>query len=259
MYERETGLALRQAVRAGYRGLTVGRARGFVQANLVVIPADVAKDFARFCEENPIACPLLAVGKKGDPRLPALGADLDIRTDLPGYLLHDDGVARPVEDLTAAWRKDLVAMAIGCWFGAEAALADAGIRLRHVELGIQGPLFRTWIPAVPAGPFGGNIVVSMRPFAAEDVRRVASITGRLPRSHGAPIHRGHPAHLGILDVSQPDWGEVLLPEEGEECLFWACGLTALTALQHAKLPFFATHAPGRMLVTDLPEETQRWR
>lgn len=249
----ESGLAFRQLVRGGYRGLSVGRARGHVQANLVVLPADAAKEFVRFCEENPAACPLLAVSRKGDPRLPELGLDLDVRTDLPGYMLYRDGVATPVEHLMAAWRKDMVAVAIGCWFGAEAALSRAGIRMRHVELGIQGPLFRTWIPAVPAGRFGGNLVVSMRPFAQEDVRRVSFITGRLPRSHGAPMHRGHAAHLGILDIEKPDWGEVLLPEPGEECLFWACGLTALTALEASGLPYYATHAPGCMLVTDLLE------
>jgi len=82
---------------------------------------------------------------------------------------------------------------------------------------------------------------------------VIAITSRLTRSHGAPVHGGDPAELGIKDLDHPDWGEPLRPEPGEVALFWACGLTALAALQAARLPFFITHAPGAMLVTDLRE------
>jgi uncharacterized protein YcsI (UPF0317 family) len=251
---RETGLDVRMAARAGYGGLTVGRAPGRVQANLVLLPKPWAEDFAGFCRANPIACPVLAIGRAGSPELPSLGADIDLRTDLPAYLVHEGGTARRVADLADDWRGDLVAFAIGCWFGAEAALRAANVRLRHVELGIQGPLFRTNRPAVPAGRFRGPLAVSMRPFAREDVARVIAITARLPLSHGAPVHRGDPAILGITDLDHPDWGEPLHPEAGEEPLFWACGLTALSALQAAGLPFFITHAPGAMLVTDLFEE-----
>lgn len=255
----ETGRDIRLAARAGaLRGRTVGRARGFVQANLVALPAEAAAGFVAFCEANPLACPLLGVSAPGDPRLPALGADLDVRTDLPGYLLHRDGVATPVRTLIDHWGADWVAVAIGCWFGAEAALAAHGVRMRHVELGLQGPLFRTARPAVRAGGFAGPVVVSMRPFASADADRVAAITAGLPRSHGAPIHRGDPAPLGIRNPGAPDWGEVLLPEPGETALFWACGLTALAALEAAGLPLFATHAPGCMLVTDLKEEIPPW-
>jgi uncharacterized protein YcsI (UPF0317 family) len=255
----EAPRTLRLAARQGaFTGRTVGRARGFVQANLVVLPAAEAEAFVAFCAANPIACPLLAVGAPGDPRLPGLGEDIDVRADLPAYLLHRDGVPTQVADLHATWRADSVAIAIGCWFGAEAALAAAGVRLRHVELGLQGPLFRSNRAAVPAGRFAGPLVVSMRPFALADVPRVIDITARLPRSHGAPIHAGDPAVLGIHDPASPDWGEALLPEPGEQTLFWACGLTALAALEAAGLPGFATHAPGCMLVTDLPEELPAW-
>jgi len=254
----EGGRDLRRAARAGFAGRTVGRARGFVQANLVVLPAARAEGFAAFCAANPVACPLLAVGAPGDPRLPALGGDLDVRTDLPGYLLHRDGEVTPAADLRATWQADSVAIAIGCWFGAEAALAAAGIRLRHVELGLQGPLFRSNRMAAPAGGFAGPVVVSARPFAAADAPRVAAITAKLPRSHGAPLHQGDPAALGITDLARPDWGEPIPPEAGEVLVYWGCGLTALAALEAAGLPHFATHAPGCMLVTDLPEELPAW-
>ena len=249
----ETGLDVRRAARAGYSGLTVGRARGYVQANLVVLPKAHASEFEAFCVANERACPLLAVGEAGEAKLSALGADLDVRTDLPAYLVHEAGATRRVSEISAEWRDDLVAFAIGCWFGAEAALAAEGIRMRHVELGIQGPLFRTNRPAVAAGRLEGPLVVSMRPFAKSDAARVIAITSRLTRSHGAPVHEGDPAELGIEDLDHPDWGEPLRPEPGEVALFWACGLTALAALQAARLPFFITHAPGAMLVTDLRE------
>ncbi len=249
----ETGAMLRAAARAGWDGLTVGRARSFVQANIFLVPEAAADDFAAFVRANAQACPLLAIGRAGDPALPSLGPNIDVRTDLPAYLLHQPGEPpQRVAHLRTHWRTDLVPFAIGCWFGAEAALAAAGIRLRHVELGLQGPLFRTNRDTVPAGRFAAPLVVSMRPFAAADVAAVTAITAALPRCHGAPVHRGDPAALGIMAPGHPEWGEALLPEPGEEALFWACGLTALLALEQAGLPF-ASHAPGAMLVTDLKE------
>jgi uncharacterized protein YcsI (UPF0317 family) len=249
----ESGRDIRYSARAGFTGLTVGRARGYVQANLAVIPAKFAADFEAYCHANPQACPLLGMSEAGSPAMPDLGQDIDLRTDLPGYLVHQEGSVRPTADITDVWQNDLVAFAIGCWFGAEAALAAAGIRLRHVELGIQGPLFRTNRATIASGPFHGPLVVSMRPFANADATAVKAITGRLPRSHGAPIHEGDPDALGVATPDAPDWGEPLLPLPGETALFWACGLTALAALQSAGLPFFITHAPGKMLVTDLRE------
>lgn len=251
----ETGHDVRAAARRGFRGLTVGRAPGHVQANLVLLPECFAAEFGAFCRANPTACPLLGVSEPGSTALPDLCRALDLRTDLPGYLVHDAGTTRHVDEIASCWREDLVAFAIGCWFGAEAALKAAGIRLRHVELGIQGPLFRTDRPTVPAGRFGGPLVVSMRPFATQDVAEVAAITARLPHSHGAPLHQGAPADLGISDPDHPDWGEPLRPLPDETALFWACGLTALAALQAAELPFFITHAPGAMLVTDVKEDS----
>jgi len=249
----ETGQDVRHDARAGFAGLTVGRASGFVQANLVLLPQAHAAYFAAYCLANAAACPLLAMGEPGAIGLAELGQDIDLRTDLPAYLVHEGRKALHTNTIGHVWRDDLVAFAIGCWFGAEAALAAAGIRMRHVELGLQGPLFRTDQATVAAGPFHGPLVVLMRPFAREDAGRVAAITGRLPRSHDAPIHQGDPVLLGIADQDHPDWGEPLRPLGHETALFWPCGLTALAALQAACLPFFITHAPGAMLVTDIKE------
>ena len=247
----------RRAIRAGrHTGITSGLAPGYAQANLAVVPAALANDFVRFCELNPFACPLLGVGAPGDPRVPALGADLDVRSDLPAYRIYENSsLTRTVSDISPWWQADSVAVAIGCWFGVEEALRAAGIRLRHLELGIQGPLFRSSLPAHSAGPFGGTQVVSMRPFARGDVNAVAALTARYPKSHGAPLHQGDPAHLGIRDLDAPDFGEPIALEEGEIPLYWGCGLTALTALEGAGLPLFITHAPGAMLITDLRNES----
>jgi uncharacterized protein YcsI (UPF0317 family) len=245
----------RAAIRAGnYGGLTTGLAAGFVQANIAILPARYARDFVGFCRANASACPVLTVGDPGSAALPALGVDIDIRRDLPGYRVYVDGALWEAADIADAWQDDLVTVAIGCWFSMEDALLRAGVRLRHLELGIQGPLFRTSVPAQAYGAFRGPLVVSMRPFQNGQVETVRQVTARFPRVHGAPLHQGDPAALGIVGVDSPDFGEPLAPLAGETPLFWGCGLTALAALEDCRVPFFITHAPGKMLITDLRNE-----
>jgi uncharacterized protein YcsI (UPF0317 family) len=245
--------ALRHAVRAGrFEGLTTGHAPGYVQTNLAIVPAEVAQEFVAYCEANARACPVLAVGAPGDPHIANLGADIDVRTDLPAYWVFRDGVrTETVSDIEALWQPDHVAVAIGCRFSMEAALSRAGVRLRHVELGIQGPLFRTNLPTARAGRFDGPLVVSMRPFAAHEVASVRAVTGRFSRVHGAPIHDGDPTALGIADLARPDFGEPIPLSDDDTPLYWGCGLTALIALERARISLFITHAAGAMLVTDL--------
>lgn len=249
----ETGSDVRAAARSGYAGFTVGLAPGFVQANVYIVPQSLARDFLAFCHANPVACPILGRGEEGSYAMPALGRDIDIRTDVPSFLIHEQGVERSAADIVDLWRDDFVVFAVGCWLGAEGALAKAGIRMRHRELGLQGGLYRTHLLAHSAGPFHGPLIVSMRPFHKDDVEGVISITADMPLSHGAPLHLGDPAALGIADLDHADWGDVVLPDEDETAVFWPCGLTALQALKNAKIPFFISHAPGAMLVTDLKE------
>jgi uncharacterized protein YcsI (UPF0317 family) len=196
---------LRAAARSGgFSGLTAGLAPGFVQVNLAILPAHHAKDFIGYCGANPAACPVLAVGEPGDPSLPALGSDIDVRTDCSSYWIHIDGRhSATAPDIKRVWRDDLMSVAIGCWFSMEDALRRAHVRLRHLEMGIQGPLMRTKRPTNPLGPFGGPLVVSMRPFAREHVETVKAVTARFPRVHGAPIHEGDPAALGISHFNDP--------------------------------------------------------
>jgi len=245
--------ALRRLIRGGgFDGHTSALAARHVQGNVVILPDAQAGDFLRYCQRNPKPCPLLAVGEPGDPRLPSLGADLDIRSDVPRYRVwrHGECVAEP-HDIAALWRDDFVAFVIGCSFSFEQALLDAGIRLRHIDEGRNVAMYRTTIDTVPAGPFGGPLVVTMRPLPAAQAIRAVQITSRFPSVHGAPVHLGDPSQIGIADLSRPDYGDAVAVHPGEVPVFWACGVTPQAAIGRARLPLAITHAPGAMLVTDL--------
>lgn len=247
------GAQARQAARTGrHERHTSGLAMGNVQGNVVILPAALADDFMRYCERNPKPCPLLAVSEPGDPRLPTLGEGIDIRTDLPRYRVWRDGaIAEEPLDVHHLWRDDFVTFVIGCSFSFEEALIAEGIALRHIEQQRNVSMYRTSIATVPAGPFSGPMVVSMRPMPAADARRAVDITSRLPAVHGAPVHIGDPSLIGIADLSQPDYGDAVDVRAGELPVFWACGVTPQAALVQARLPLAITHAPGAMLVTDL--------
>ena len=191
---KTTPSELRTAARAGaFSGLTIGQAPGFVQVNLVVLPARDANDFVAFCRANEAACPVLAVSEPGDPHWPALGDNLDLRSDCPAYWIHRNGRhAETVADIRDYWRNDLVGVALGCWLSMEDALLRAGVRLRHLELGIQGPLMRTNRPTVSVGMFSGPLVVSMRPFAAGEVATVKAVDGTFPALARSANPRGRP-------------------------------------------------------------------
>lgn len=248
-----TPAQVRAAARSGgFRGHTSGLAERHVQGNLVVLPAAEAGDFLRFCQRNPKPCPLLAVGEPGQPGLPALGADIDIRRDLPRYRVwrHGELVDEP-GDIGALWQDDFVAFVLGCSFSFEQALRDEGMHLRHIDEGRNVAMFRTSLATAPAGAFAGPLVVSMRPLKAADAIRAVQVTSRYPAVHGAPVHIGDPALIGIADLSRPDYGDAVAVHADELPVFWACGVTPQAALVQARLPLAITHAPGSMLVTDL--------
>jgi len=249
--------AIRLAARAQrITGQTAGLAPGFVQGNLVVLPNDLADEFLRFCQQNPRPCPLIAVSEPGDPRIPALGEDLDLRTDLPCYRVWRNGVfVTSTPSIVDVWRDDLVAFVIGCSFSFEEALAVEGIPLKHVRAGTTVPMYRTNVMCEPAGRFAGPLVVSMRPMTAADAIRAIQITSRFPAVHGAPVHLGDPSLIGIRDLSRPDYGDPVDVSADEMPVFWACGVTPQAAIVSARIPFAITHAPGCMLVTDIPNAT----
>lgn len=250
---------LRAAIRGGrLRRPTAGLAPGYVQANLVVVPQPLAADFHLFCRRNPAPCPLLEVLNPGtyEPRETALGADL--RTDVPRYRVYRDGrLAAEVEDVRAEWRDDLVAFLIGCSFSFEPALLEAGIPVPHWGSERSVAMFRTSIDTEPAGPFRGPLVVSLRWIPEALVQLAVEITARFPYAHGAPVHVGDPAAIGIRHVDRPDYGDPWPQPPGTVPVFWACGVTPQAVAVASGIPFMITHAPGHMFITDLRDADLR--
>jgi uncharacterized protein YcsI (UPF0317 family) len=249
---QDGGLAARRAIRAGsHRGPTAGLAPGNVQGNLAILPQALAADFMRFCQINPKPCPLIGTSAPGDPRVPELGEDLDIRTDLPRYRVWKNGelIAEP-QDIREFWRDDLVSFVIGCSFSFEEALTAEGIELRHITRGCNVPMYRTSIATNEAGPFRGPMVVSMRPLTPRDAIRAVQITTRFPSVHGAPVHIGKPEMIGIKDIAKPDYGDGVPVRDDELPVFWACGVTPQVAIEAARPSLCITHKPGSMLITD---------
>jgi len=245
-------LRARLACRNGMVASTAGIAPGFVQGNLAILPEQYASAFHRFCQLNPKPCPIIGMSEVGSPRIPALGADLDIRTDVPRYRVWRDGeVVDEPTDITKHWRDDLVTFVLGCSFSFEEALLDEGMPIRHIEHNVRVPMYRTNIACSASGPFAGPMVVSMRPFKAADAIRAVQITSRYPAVHGAPVHLGHPHLIGIKDINKPDYGDPVPVADDEIPVFWACGVTPQSVINAARLPFAITHSPGLMLVTDL--------
>jgi len=243
--------------RARYRdGLvapTTGHAPGFTQANLVILPRDWAYDMLLFGQRNPQPVPLLDVTDAGSFRT-TLAPEADLRTDLPQYRVWRDGelVDEPSE-ITGLWRDDLVSFLIGCSFSFETALIAAGLEVRHIATGRNVPMYRTSVDCRPAGRLHGSLVVSMRPFPPSAVAAAVTISGRFPAVHGAPVHVGDPASLGIADLAEPDFGDPVEVRPGEIPVFWACGVTPQAAVMASGVPYAITHAPGHMLITDVPD------
>ncbi|XAH23311.1 putative hydro-lyase [Xylophilus sp. GW821-FHT01B05] len=243
----------RNRVRTGqFTSQTAGQCPGYTQGNLAILPRDYAEEFLRFCRLNPKPCPVIGVTEVGDPSVPELGEGIDLRTDVPGYCVFRDGeLVEEVADLRALWRDDLVGFVIGCSLSFEEALMEGGLPVRHIEQGSTVPMYNTSNANRPAGRFGGNGVVSMRPMTAAQAIRAVQITSRFPGVHGAPVHLGDPAQIGIADIDSPDYGERAEIRPGEIPVFWACGVTPQQAIRSARPPFAITHKPGHMLVTDV--------
>ncbi len=233
---------------------TSGIAMGFVQANLVAVPRELAFDFLLFCQRNPKPCPLLDVTEPGDaePRTVAPGADL--RTDVPQYRVYQHGelIDEPF-DVTDRWQAGWVGFLLGCSFTFENALLAAGLPVRHIEEGRNVPMFRTNIACKPAGVFHGPMVVSMRPMSSAQAIRAVQVCSRFARAHGTPIHIGDPGEIGIRDLSSPDFGDAVTLRPGEVPVFWACGVTPQAVAMHARPPLLITHKPGHMFLTDLKD------
>ena len=247
---------LRELIRRGELSRpTCGLAPGYTQANLVILPKELAFDFFLFCQRNPKPCPILEVLEAGryEPVITASGAD--IRVDISLYRVYKNGELISEErEITKYWSSDMVSFLLGCSFTFETALIRAGIPLRHIDEGKNVAMFVTNIKTIPAGMFSGPMVVTMRPIPVDKVVRSVQITSRLPQVHGAPIHIGEPERIGITDLARPDYGDPLEIKEDETPVFWACGVTPQAVALRSKPPLMITHSPGHMFITNLLDE-----
>jgi uncharacterized protein YcsI (UPF0317 family) len=244
---------LRSRIRDGsWPGHTSGASLGYVQANLVILPAAAATSFRDFCAANPQPLPVLEITEPGiaDALRTAPGADL--RTDVSKYFVYRSGkLAETPSDITALWQDDFVAFLLGCSFTAEDHLIAAGVGVPHLAAGRNVAMFSTNIACTPVGGWHGPLVVSMRPIDNDELDTAVQVTSRLPLAHGAPVHVGDPAYLGIDSLAKPDWGDVTLPSSDQTPVFWACGVTPQAVIKATAPELAITHAPGHMFVTDL--------
>ena len=252
-YSKALPSEVRSLIREGkISGQTSGMCDGYAQANLIILPRDLAYDFLLFAQRNPKSCPILEVGDVGSREIKRMANGADVATDLPKYRVWENGkLVGEFTDIEKFWRDDFVYFLIGCSFSFEGDLLSAGVPVRHIEEGRNVPMYITNIDCDEAGFFSGKVVVSMRPMPADQVIRAVSITSSMPRVHGAPIHIGNPEKIGIKDINKPDFGDSVTINEGEIPVFWCCGVTPQSAVMTAKPPIAITHSPGHMFITDV--------
>ena len=249
-----SGRDVRAAARSGqWRRATHGLARGYVQANMAIVPKRYAFDFMLFCQRNPKPCPVIDVTDPGDPEARFAAPGSDVRIDLPGYRVFRDGkLVAEVSEITNYWRADSVAFLLGCSNSMDDVLIEARIPQRHLE-SEDGRIsvYASNIMCAPAGIFRGPVVVTMRPIPQSRLVDAISITARYPMAHGAPVHVGDPRAIGIEDLSRVGWGKYNELRHDDVPVFWACGVTPQAVAAKARIPEMITHAAGHMFVSDL--------
>ena len=252
-YAKMSPAEVRQLIREGkITTQTSGMCDGYAQGNLLVLPMEQAYDFLLFTQRNPKSCPVLEVGDVGSRLVKRMANGGDIAKDIPKYRVWENGILTgEYTDVSHLWRDDFVYFLIGCSFSFEGELLAANVPVRHIEEGKNVPMYLTNIETDPAGIFHGKTVVSMRPMPADQAIRATSITASMPRVHGAPIHIGDPAVIGIADINKPDFGDAVTIKEGELPVFWCCGVTPQSVVMSAKPPIAISHAPGHMFITDV--------
>ena len=246
---------LRQLIRNGkWTTPTSGSASGYLQANLVMLPAAAAFNFLLFCVRNPKPCPILDVLEPGRVE-PIIAPGADLCTDLPRYKIFEKGEFKTeVEDVSDYFSENMVSFLLGCSFSFENAMLVAGLPIRNMEEGKNVSMYITNKRCIPTGPFSAPLVVTMRPMTAAQAVRAVQVTTRFHLTHGAPVHLGDPEKIGIRDLSKPDFGDPVTIRPGEIPVFWACGVTSQLAATSAPLARVITHAPGHMFVSDLRDE-----
>lgn len=234
---------------------TAGMCSGYAQANLVILPKDLAYDFLLFTQRNQKSCPVLEVSNVGVKELMFAGDEIDICTDIPKYRVYKNGeLEGEYTDISHLWRDDFVSFVIGCSFSFESELIKNGIEIRHISENCNVPMYITNIDCESAGIFNGKMVVSMRPIPFDKVVKSVTITSQLPKVHGTPIHIGDPKIIGIENIDNPDFGDKVTIYENEVPVFWPCGVTPQSVVMNVKPEIVITHSPGYMLITDIKNE-----
>ena len=249
----------RNLVRKGeWTASTEGVCVGYAEANLVIVPKDVALDFLTFCHRNPRPFPLLDVTEPGDPEPKLVAPGADLRTDLPRYRVWENGecIDEPT-DIIKYWRDDLVGFLIGCSLAVDPFLKAANIQYRF-----PGD-YLTNLQCHPVGPFKGPMICSCRIYknSYEAIKSVL-VTARYPLAHGTPVHIGDPALIGVTDITKSDERatgadtskEALQP--GEIATFTPAGASGSPVARESKIPFMITHLPFYMFMTDVLLEEQ---
>ena len=231
---------------------TSGMCAGYAQANLVVLPKDLAYDFLLFAQRNPKPCPILEVSDVGSRTLKKIAKDCDIAKDIPKYRIYKKGeLVGEYTDVSKFWQDDFVSFLIGCSFSFESEMIEAGIEIRHITEDCNVPMYMTNIECESSGIFNGKMVVSMRPIKPDQVVKAVTVTETMPKVHGTPIHIGDPSVIGIKDINKPEFGDAVTINEGEVPVFWPCGVTPQSVIMNVKPDIVITHSPGHMLITDV--------
>ena len=246
----------RALVRKGaWKDVSLEVCEGFAQANMVIIPQEYAFEFLLFCNRNPQPCPVLDVTEPGEVHPRLIAPEADIRTDLPGYRVYENGeIIDEPTDVLKYWKDDFVGFMLGCSRSFVWAMQAANLSWRE-----YGP-YRTTIPCVSAGRFHGHMVVTPRAFInAKNTVRAVQISSRHIYMHGAPVFTGDPKEIGIEKIGQydsffPNRPVKEPPKRGEIMLYWGCGITPQIVAMESNIPFMITHKPAHMFVSDLLSE-----
>jgi len=229
---------------------TAGMCKGYLQANMLLLPKEYAHSFEKFAKANAKAIPILEILKES-PYSKVLAKGANVLNQIPSYnILKNGKIVETSNNIEKYYTKDMVIYLIGCSFTFETPLIKAGISLRHIEEGLNVSMYKSNIKLNPVDNFHGSMVVSMRPVAKDRVADACVITSHYPSVHGSPIHVGYPSMIGIKDISRPDYGDAVLIKKDEIPIFWPCGVSCENVIKGLKLPFAITHSPGYMFVSD---------
>lgn len=102
---------VRSLIRAGELDKpTSGMCAPYAQANMAVLPKELAFDFLLFTQRNKVPCPVLDVTEAGSPVPKLVAPEADLRHDIPRYRIYRHGeLTDEVTDAAPFWRDDLVA------------------------------------------------------------------------------------------------------------------------------------------------------